>query len=100
MARARVRKIEFLSSGFADVLNSPGMESAVAAEARKQAQMQEQKTGEPYAVERMAKATSRVVYIAKPASDDGDEAREKIDHETWINDIWPRVGGPKWRPHS
>lgn len=99
MARFALKRISFVSTGFRGVLNSPGLESVVAAEARKSAQAKEREAGEPYAVERMAAATSRVVYVARPEGDDA-QAREKIDHETWMNDVWPKVGGPKWRPHS
>lgn len=99
MARAILKKIQFVSSGFAAILNGPGVESVVAAEARRQAQALEQRTGEAYAVGRMPNATSRVVYTAKPEGAE-EEAKRKIDHETWINEIWPKVGGLKWRPHS
>lgn len=99
MARAILKKIQFVSSGFAAILNSPGLEAVVAAEARRRAQVLEQQSGEPYAVEKMANATSRVVYTARPEGAE-EEARRKIDHETWMNEIWPKVGGPKWRPHS
>lgn len=99
MARAVLKRIEFISSGFAGILNSPGLEAVVAAEARRQAQELEQQAGEPYAVEKMANATSRVVYTARPEGAE-DETSRKVDHETWINEIWPKVGGPKWRPHS
>lgn len=100
MARAVLKRIDFVSKGFAEILNGPGVDSAVAAEARRQAQSAEQESGEPYTVERMAGATSRAVYIAKPAGSDDEAKRAKIDHETWINEIWPKVGGPKWRPHG
>lgn len=99
MAGSFVKRIRFLSSGFADVLNGPGVDSAVAAEARRQAQERERETGSPYAVERMPGATSRVVYTAHPADEEG-ESRGKVDHETWMKEIWPKVGGPKWRPHG
>ena len=95
----RLRRIEFVSDGFEQILNCPGVEAVVAAEARRQAQLQEAKTGEPYEVERMAGATSRVVYVARP---DGDEVTGRIPHlthERWMREVWPRVGGPSWRPH-
>ena len=100
MARVVLKKISFVSKGFAAVLNSSGMDAAVAAQARKQAQLMEQSTGEAYRVERLANASSRVVYTAKPEGEDGSEGRRKIDHETWVKEVWPKVGGPKWRPHS
>lgn len=97
MAGFRVHKIQFISSGFEGILNSSGVEGVVASTARSQAQIQEQKTKVPYAVSRMAGATSRVVYVAKPENDDGRVPN--LDHETWMNEVWPRVGGPAWRPH-
>ena len=97
MAGFRVHKIQFISSGFEGILNSSGVEGVVASTARSQAQIQEQRTKVPYAVERMAGATSRVVYVAKPENDDGRVP--SLDHETWINEVWPRVGGPAWHPH-
>ena len=96
---ARRMRIEFLSSGFEAILNSPGVDAAVAAEARRQAQSMERDAGEPYDVSRMAGATSRAVYVAKPEGSDARRA-PALDHETWINEVWPRVGGDKWRPRS
>lgn len=93
------RRIEFLSSGFRSVLNSSGMEACVQSVARKQAQEKEQETGAAYVVERMANATSRVVYTAKP-SDEDDGRVKGLDHETWMNEVWPRVGGDQWRPRA
>lgn len=91
------RRISFLSEGFKEILTSPGVEAKVAAEARRQAQAKEAETGSPYQVGRMPGARSRVVYIAKP--EDGDGRVPNLDHETWMREVWPRVGGPSWRPH-
>lgn len=91
-------RIEFLSDGFRDVLFAPGLDSMLAAQARQQAQALEREAGVPYDVERKNFA-SRPVYLVRPEDGSGSE-RERIDHETWINEVWPRVGGPKWRPHG
>lgn len=92
-----VKRIRFLSKGFQGVLTSPGVEGVVHATAREQAAALEASEKVPYKVRRMAGATSRAVYIAEP---EGEEERVKdLDHETWVNEVWPMVGGPKWRPH-
>lgn len=91
------RRIQFLSRGFKEILTSPGVEARVAAEARKQARAKEAESGSPYQVERMPGARSRVVYIAKPEDEEGRVPN--LDHETWMREVWPRVGGPSWRPH-
>lgn len=90
-----VKRIRFLSEGFRNILTSPEVESIVAAEARRQAARKEAETGEEYEVARLNFATSRVVYTAKPKGG----RRPNLDHETWMNVVWPKVGGPKWRPH-
>lgn len=92
-----VRKIEFLSEGFRDILTGPGVDAAVAAEARRQAARKEAETGEPYRVEKLASASSRAVYVVRPEQDEEGRVRD-LDHETWMREVWPRVGGPKWRP--
>lgn len=95
-----LKRIRFLSSGYSGVLNSPGTASKVAAEARRQAQAMEREAGSPYRVQPLARATSRIVYVAKPEdSDEGDGRAKGLDHDTWVNEVWPKVGGPKWRPH-
>ena len=110
MAGIRVRKLQFLSQGFADVLTSSGVDGVVASEARAAAQEQEGKTGVPYEVSKDRAWDGRSAYLAKPADeespsggsdDDGKPARRSnLTHEEWMRDVWPRVGGPKWRPHS
>lgn len=110
MAGVRVRKLQFLSQGFADVLNSSGVDGIVASEARAAAQEQEGKTGVAYEVRKDESWDGRAAYLAKPVDDESpssssdDEGRparrSSLTHEEWMRDVWPRVGGPKWRPHS
>lgn len=96
---AKRMRIEFLSEGFRDVLLSPGTDAVCAAQARAKAQELEREYGVPYEVERMAGATSRVVYNVKPSRDEESEMVPDLDHETWMEVVHPRVGGPEWRPH-
>lgn len=110
MAGIRVRKIKFISQGFADVLTSSGVDGIVASEARAAAQEQEGKTGVPYEVRKDRTWDGRAAYLAKPADEEkasGESDDEKkparrssLTHEEWMRDVWPRVGGAKWRPHS
>lgn len=110
MTGIRVRKIKFLSQGFADVLTSSGVDGVVASEARAAAQEQEGKTGVPYEVRKDESWDGRAAYLAKPVNEEspadetGDEKgparRSSLTHEEWMRDVWPRVGGAKWRPHS
>ena len=94
------RRISFLSDGFADVLNSAGVVAETASAARKQAQAKERETGVPYVLEQTTvswKGYARPMFVAKPK--DGDGRVPNLDHETWMREVWPRVGGPSWRPH-
>lgn len=119
MAGIRVRKIKFVSQGFADVLTSSGVDGIVASEARAAAQEQEGKTGVPYEVRKDRTWDGRAAYIAKPVGEEkpsgtrrkrtkktGKESKKSslraanLTHEEWMRDVWPRVKGPKWRPHS
>lgn len=110
MAGVRVKKLEFISQGFADVLTSSGVDGIVASEARSAAQEQEGRTGVAYEVRKDRSWDGRAAYLAKPVDDEspsgetGDEKkparRSSLTHEEWMRDVWPRVGGPKWRPHS
>lgn len=109
MAGIRVRKIQFLSQGFADVLTSAGVDGAVASAARTSAQEKEGETGVPYEIRKDESWDGRSAYLAKPAGEDsphsdqddsGAARRSSLTHEEWMRDVWPRVGGPKWRPHS
>lgn len=110
MASIKAKKIKFLSDGFADVLTSSGVDGIVASEARAAAQEQEGKTGVPYEVRKDRSWDGRAAYLAKPVDEEkpsGESDDEKkparrssLTHEEWMRDVWPRVGGPKWRPHS
>lgn len=110
MAGIKAKKIKFLSDGFADVLKSSGVDGIVASEARAAAQEQEGKTGVPYEVREDRSWDGRAAYLAKPvgeerSSDESDDERKparrsSLTHEEWMRDVWPRVGGAKWRPHS
>lgn len=110
MAGIRVRKVKFLSQGFADVLTSSGVDGVVASEARSAAQEQEGRTGVPYEVRKDRSWDGRAAYLAKPVDEEkpsgepDDEKkparRSSLTHEEWMRDVWPRVGGAKWRPHS
>ena len=89
-----VKRIRFRDAGFRGILKSPGVTSVVAAEARSQAQRMESETGVPYELEQKNSA-SRCRFVAKPEE---AERVPDMDHETWMNEVWPRVGGPSWRP--
>ena len=66
MAGIKVKKLKFLSQGFADVLTSSGVDGVVASEARAAAQEQEGKTGVPYEVRKDRSWDGRAAYLAKP----------------------------------
>ena len=110
MARMRVKKIKFVSKGFADVLTSSGDDGAVASAARSAAQEQEGATGVAYEVRKDESWDGRAAYLAKPVDEESPSGvsdgegkparRSSLTHEEWMRDVWPRVGGPKWRPHS
>lgn len=110
MTGIKVKKLKFLSQGFADVLKSSGVDGVVASEARAAAQEQEGRTGVPYEVRKDSSWDGRAAYLAKPVDEEkpsGESHDEKrparrssLTHEEWMRDVWPRVGGPKWRPHS
>lgn len=110
MAGIKVKKLKFLSQGFADVLTSSGVDGVVASEARSAAQEQEGRTGVAYEVRKDRSWDGRAAYLAKPVDEEkpsGESDDEKrparrssLTHEEWMRDVWPRVGGPKWRPHS
>ena len=88
-------RIRFRDEGFRQILRGSGVASVVAAEARKQAAALESESGRPYTIKQSMTPT-RVRYLAVP---DGETPRvEGLDHETWMAELWPRVGGPKWRP--
>lgn len=97
--RGGLKKIRFYSEGFASVLTSPGVDSAVAAAARTKASEMESETGVPYEVERDCGWDGRSAYVAKPEGDSGERI-EGLTHEQWMNEVWPKVGGPSWRPRS
>lgn len=110
MAGIKAKKLKFLSQGFADVLTSSGVDGIVASEARAAAQEQEGRTGVPYEVRKDRTWDGRAAYLAKPVDEEkpsgetDDEKkparRSSLTHEEWMRDVWPRVGGAKWRPHS
>lgn len=89
--------IKFFEQGFRDILTGPGVDGMVAAAARKKAATLEARTGTPYRVEKATGISSRSVYTARPDIPEGRVAG--LTHEQWINELWPRIGGPKWRPH-
>ena len=95
MKRTGAVRFEFLSSGFREILTGPSVDAEVAAAARKQAADLEAKTGVPYRVEKYTGATTRSVYVAKR---DGFAPTPGLTHEQWMSDVWPKVGGAKWRP--
>ena len=92
------------------MLTSSGVDGIVASEARAAAQEQEGKTGVPYEVREDRSWDGRAAYLAKPVDEEkpsggSDEEgkparRSSLTHEEWMRDVWPRVGGAKWRPHS
>lgn len=96
---ARRMRIEFLSEGFRDIMLSSGVDAEVASVARSQAQIKERETGVPYAVEKDRGWDGRVAYMAKPADGSKYLRTPNLDHETWMEVVWPKVGGAKWRPH-
>ena len=90
-----VKRIKFLSKGFQGILTGREVGSLVASEARKQASRLEASTGEEYEIVKYSKATSRTVFLVRPK---GGKVPD-LDHETWMSKLWPKVGGPPWRPH-
>ena len=70
MAGIRLRKLQFLSQGFADVLNSSGVDGIVASEARAAAQEQEGRTGVTYEVRKDSSWDGRAAYLAKPVDEE------------------------------
>lgn len=91
---AKIR-IEFVTAGFRGVLHSPGVASLCASAAQERSRALEAKTGEPYEVQQGPGSYSRVTYFVKPEKAE----RRKLTHEEWVDRVWPRVGGAKWRPH-
>lgn len=92
MARARIK---FHSDGFRELLQDPGMWGAAHAAAREEAARLESETGVPYTVEKSAGWDGRAGYDARP--EQSHERVEGLTHEQWMEEIWPRVGGPKYR---
>lgn len=95
--RIAIKRIRFRSEGFAGVLTSPGVTSAVAAYARRRAAQEERESGVPYTAEPDRGWDGRSAYAVRPAS--GEGRVPNLDHETWMREVWPRVGGAPWRPH-
>lgn len=91
----RVKRTRSVPAGCISLLTCAGIDGVVAAEARKQAAKKEKWRRTPYVVEKTS-STGRAVYVAHP---EGEGRVPNLDHETWVNEVWPRVGGPKWRPH-
>ena len=92
MARARIK---FHTRGFRQLLQDPGMWGVCQAEARKQAARLESESGTPYSVEKRFGWDGRAGYMART---EGDAGRvEGLTHEQWMEEVWPRVGGPKYR---
>lgn len=88
-------RIEFISEGFQRVLASPGVDALCSSVARRKASEMEASEGVEYQVAR--KGGWRPVYLAKTK---GPIPRlPRLDHDTWMRELWPRVGGAKWRPH-
>lgn len=88
-------RIEFVSEGFRAVLKSPGVSALCASIAQRRAAEKEAETHMAWKVKKGPDSYSRAFYIVKPDTDE----RRKLTHEEWVNEVWPVVGGPKWRPH-
>ena len=90
-------KIKFHDAGFRGILSDPGTVSICAAEAQRTASELESETGRAYRVEQ-GRSSDRPRMLVRA---DGEPERvEGLDHETWMSEVWPRVGGAKWRPRS
>lgn len=97
---ARVR-IEFVSEGFMGVLQSPGVGALLNSVAARSKARCEAAEGIPYAVTQSTAWDGRprvLVRARKPLP--RLERTEGLTHEQWMAQVWPKVGGPKYRPKS
>lgn len=95
----RKTRIEFVSEGFMGVLKDPGTVSLLNSLAAKRRAEYEAGEGIPYEARQSTAWDGRprvIVSAAKPLP--GVERTPNLTHERWVNDIWPKVGGPKYRP--
>lgn len=96
----RVR-MEFVDAGFAGVLASPGTVAELAALAARRKAALERREGVPYQIRQGRAWDGRPRVIVSPARPLPRMGRvEGLTHEQWINDIWPKAGGPKYRRRS
>lgn len=94
MAETMMR-VEFRTEGFQAVLTSAGVDSLLHSLAVRHAAEMERAEGRPYTVSAVGR--TRSVYSVRP---DAGPPRRKLTHEEWMGEVWPRVGGAAWRPHT
>lgn len=88
------KRIRFLDSGFRALINDRAINAMCHAEARRRASELESREGVEYRVQ--YKGIGRPSYLVRPA----DYTRmPALTHEQWMDELWPKVGGPIWRPH-
>lgn len=92
---ANASKIRFYSEGFRAILKGPGLSGVCHSTARQKAAELEQRNRIPYEVEDVSDG-NRTKYLARPQKGARVPA---LTHEQWMKEVWPRVGGAKWRPH-
>lgn len=93
-------RIEFVSEGFMGVLSDPGTVSLLNSLGAKRRAEFEAAEGIPYEVRQSAAWDGRprvIVSAVRPLPKAEFERTPDLTHERWVNDIWPKVGGPKYR---
>lgn len=95
---SRVR-IEFVPEGFMGVLKSPGVGALLDSVAARSKSMCESSEGIPYEVTHSTAWDGRprlLVRARKPLPK--PERVQHLTHEQWMSQVWPKVGGPSYRP--
>ncbi len=89
-------RIEFLTAGFAGVLADAGTVSLLNSVAARKRSELEQRYGGTYQTKQSTAwdGRPRVIVSKKPTY----ERVSGLTHEQWMSEIWPKVGGAKWRP--
>lgn len=98
--RGGLRRVQHYSIGYSALLNSAGVDAEIAAAARREAAKKESETGEAYElVPSRTRWSPRPMYTVRPEGEKEAKPKSGLDHETWIDVVWPKVGGAKWRPN-
>lgn len=98
MASSRVR-IEFVSEGFMDVLKSDGVGALLDSVAAKSKARCEAAEGIPYDVTHSTAWDGRPRLFVRARKPLPKLPRaERMTHEQWMTQVWPKVGGPSYRP--